>query len=104
MLVRKISKDYFKTYCKIREIIIKADVPASSRKVDINIGRYPSSSMDTIVLDFIRFLHRHWWNIFFVSMITWVDLNDEGSFCKSTMKGLRVQNDDNQGQKTKTYL
>ena len=76
-LERKISKDDFKTYQKIRDIITKADIPASSRKVDLNIARHPSFSMDPILLDFIGVLNKHWCNMFYVSMITWVDLDDE---------------------------
>ena len=76
-LKSKISKDDFRTYCKIREIVTKADVPASSRKVDVNVARQPSFSIDPIVVDFIGVLNRHWCHIFFVSMVTWVDLDDE---------------------------
>ena len=73
----KISKDDYKTYCKIREIVTKADVPASSRNSGVNIARHPSFSMDPILVDFIGVLNRHWCHIFYMSMTTWVDLDDK---------------------------
>ena len=76
-LERKISKNEYKTYSKVRNIITKVDVPASSRKVDVNTARHPSFTMDPIVLNFISVLNRHWCTMFFISMVTWVDLNDE---------------------------
>ena len=64
-LERKLSKDEYKMYSKIREIITKADQPASSRKVDINITRHASFSMDPILLDFLPILNKHWCHLFF---------------------------------------
>ena len=56
-LEKKISKDDFQIYKKIRNIITKADLPASSRKVDINTKRHPSFSMDPLLLNFIGVLN-----------------------------------------------
>ena len=76
-LMGKISKDDFHIYKKIRDIITKADLPASSRKVDTNIARLPAFSMDPIVINFIGILNRHWCTLFYVPTVTWVDLDDE---------------------------
>ena len=56
-LEKKISKDDFQVYKKIRDIITKADLPASSRKVDINTKRHPSFPMDPLLLNFIGVLN-----------------------------------------------
>ena len=56
-LERRISKDDYSTYQKIRDIITKADVPASSRKTDINVARHPSYSMDPIVKELVDILN-----------------------------------------------
>ena len=75
-LERKIGKDDFHTYQIIRDIITIANVPASSRKVDVNIARHPSFTMDHIVVDLIGVLNRHWCKMFYVSFVNWVDLDD----------------------------
>ena len=73
----KISKDDFHAYKKIRDIITKADLPASSRKVETNIARRPAFSMDPIILSFIGVLNRHWCTLFYVPTVTWVDLDNK---------------------------
>ena len=86
-LESRISKDDYSTYQKIRDIITKTDFPASSRKTDINVGRHPSFSMDPIMNNFVGILNRHWCNMFYVLMVSWVDLDDDKlPFCSPKWK------------------
>ena len=85
--ISRISKDDYSTYQKIRDIITKTDFPASSRKTDINVGRHPSFSMDPIMNNFVGILNRHWCNMFYVLMVSWVDLDDDKlPFCSPKWK------------------
>ena len=48
-LERKVSKDELKNFFKIRGIVTQANLPASARKIDINIARRQFFSFDQVL-------------------------------------------------------
>ena len=76
-LRQKVSENEHKTYLKIKEIMSKADIPASTRKPEIGVAALPPFSFDPIFDDMVSALNRLWSRLFFAPGCTWVDIDDD---------------------------
>ena len=53
----------------------KADRPASTRTVSHGAAQLPAYSFDPIMDQTINACNRHWTDLFFVSAVSWVDID-----------------------------
>ena len=101
-LERKIVKYDFNTFKRVRDIITRADMPASNRKSGVGVAQIPSFSIDPIVSDFVGTINRLWSSIFFSPGVSWVDLDDDKLWYSSPNRkhyGFRMITTQDQKQK-----
>lgn len=75
-LERKIVKDDFDTFKRVRDIIARADMPVSNRKDGVGVAQILSFYIDPIVSDFVGTINCLWSSFVFYLGVSWVDLDD----------------------------
>ena len=60
-------------YQQVRKILTKADIPPSKRKVADGGQQLPAGSFDPIIKDAVK----HWTSMFFLSGVSWADIDDD---------------------------
>ena len=63
-LEERVARDDYVQYKRVRDIITKADVPASNIDATTGVARIPTFAMDLILSDFILSINRLWSRIF----------------------------------------
>ena len=64
-LEARVARDNYSRYKHVRDIITKADIPASTRNVSTGITRIPKFTIDPIFSDFLLELNRLWSGLLF---------------------------------------
>ena len=76
-LEQRVARDDFMQYKRVRNIITKADIPASLRTVSTSVACIPTFAIDPIFSNFILNINRLWSGLFFHAGVSWADLDDD---------------------------